>query len=153
MQAIKTLFLLTLVTVIAAGCASARSGKVYSRGQVQEKQTVQLGTVIAVDQVLIEGTKTPVGAGAGTVVGGVVGRGSGNSSGDRVRGVLGAVLGGIAGAAAEEGLTRKQGLEITIELDDGKTISVVQEADQQILIKDRVRILTGGDGTTRVVPL
>ncbi|MBL4852510.1 MAG: hypothetical protein JKY90_09610 [Gammaproteobacteria bacterium] len=135
---------------MASACASSKSGKVYSRGETQHVQTVEVGTVIAVENVLIEGTKTPIGAAAGTVVGGVIGAGSADSSGDRVRGVIGAVVGGVVGAAAEEGFTRRKGQEITIELDNGEVISIVQEADQKIAINDTVRILTQPNGTKRV---
>lgn len=139
-----------VLVVITSACASSKSGKVYSRDETQNVQTVEVGTVIAVENVLIEGTKTPIGAAAGTVAGGIIGAGSAGSSGDRVRGVIGAVVGGVVGAAAEEGFTRRKGQEITIELDDGGVISIVQEADQKIAINDTVRILTQPNGTKRV---
>jgi len=145
----KLAMVLVLVVMVTA-CASSKSGKVYSRDETQHVQTVEVGTVIAVDNVLIEGTKTPIGAAAGTVAGGVIGAGSADSSGDRVRGVIGAVVGGVIGAAAEEGFTRRKGQEITIELDEGGVISIVQEADQKIAINDTVRILTQPNGTKRV---
>jgi outer membrane lipoprotein SlyB len=63
--------------------------------------------------------------------------------------VVGAVVGGLAGAAAEEGLTRKDGLEITVKLDNGSMIAVVQEADEQFHPGERVRLVESG-GTTRV---
>ncbi len=147
---LRNIFVTVALTIMATACASSKSGKVYSRGETQHIQTVKVGTVIAVDDVLIEGTKTPIGAAAGTIAGGVIGAGSGDSSGDRVRGVIGAVVGGVVGAAAEEGFTRRKGQEITIELDGGDVISIVQEADQRIAVNDTVRILTQPDGTKRV---
>src|SRR5690606_19653792 len=63
--------------------------------------------------------------------------------------VVGAVVGGLAGAAAEEGLTRKDGLEITVKLDNGNMVAVVQEADEQFHPGERVRLIESG-GTTRV---
>ncbi len=147
---LKGVLLIVALVVLTTACASSKSGKVYSRDETQNVQVVEVGTVIAIEDVLIEGTKTPIGAAAGTVVGGVIGAGSADSSGDRVRGVLGAVIGGVVGAAAEEGFTRRKGQEITIELDDGGVISIVQEADQEIEINDTVRILTQSNGTKRV---
>ncbi|NOX28031.1 MAG: hypothetical protein GXP21_07605 [Gammaproteobacteria bacterium] len=147
---LKGVLLIVALAVLTTACASSKSGKVYSRDETQNVQVVEVGTVIAIEDVLIEGTKTPIGAAAGTVVGGVIGAGSANSSGDRVRGVLGAVIGGVVGAAAEEGFTRRKGQEITIELDGGGVISIVQEADQHIAINDTVRILTQPNGTKRV---
>lgn len=147
---LRSVLLIVALAVLTTACASSKSGKVYSRDETQNVQIVAVGTVIAIENVLIEGTKTPIGAAAGTVAGGVIGAGSRDSSGDRVRGVLGAVIGGVVGAAAEEGLTRRKGHEITIELDDGGVISIVQEADQQIALNDTVRVLTQPNGTKRV---
>lgn len=149
---LRKVLLLLLVAMIAVGCASSRSGKAYSRDEARRVQSVQSGTVLAVQKVVIEGTKTPVGAAAGAVIGGVAGRGAGDTTGDRVRGAAGAVVGGVVGAAAEEGLTRRAGLEITVRLDNGETISVVQEADQKFSVNDRVRVLTQPNGTTRITP-
>jgi len=109
-----------------------------------------VGTVVSVKQVKIEGTKSGLGAVAGGAAGGAVGSTVGSLSGKTVATVLGAVAGGLAGAAAEEEITKKDGLEITVQLDDGETLAVIQEADEQFLEGDRVRILTGPDGTTRV---
>ena len=38
---------------------------------------------------------------------------------ESVHAVIGAVAGGLAGSAAEEGITRTQGVEITVREDDG----------------------------------
>jgi outer membrane lipoprotein SlyB len=108
-----------------------------------------MGVVESVRQVRIEGTKTPIGSGAGAVVGGVAGSNVGGGSGRAVGAILGAVGGGLAGAAVEEGVTRRAGLEITVRLDSGRIIAVTQEADEAFAIGERVRVLTGG-GVTRV---
>ncbi len=142
--------LIAIMCFIAAGCASSRSGAVYSRDQVRKAQTVQMGTVEMVRQVKIEGTKSVVGPLAGAAAGGVVGSTIGHGSGRTVATVLGALAGGAAGAAVEEAVTKKDGLEITVKLDSGETIAVVQEADIPFAVGDRVRILTASDGTTRV---
>lgn len=140
----------TVVAVYITGCASSRSSEVYSRDQARQAHTVEAGTVESVKEVMIEGTKTPVGAAAGGVAGGVLGSTIGRGSGRALATVGGALLGAAGGAAAEEGLTRKQGLEIVVKKDGGETIVVVQEADVPIYPGDRVRILRGPDGTTRV---
>jgi outer membrane lipoprotein SlyB len=56
----------------------------------------------------------------------------------------------MAGAAAEEGLTRQKGYEITIKLDSGRVIAIVQAADEEFEVGDRVRVIEGGAGATRV---
>lgn len=147
-----TVIILTVFPAVltAAGCASSRSGQVYSRDHARQVQTVENGTVESVKNVLIEGTKTPVGAAAGGVAGGVIGSTVGGGSGRTVATVVGALAGAAAGAAAEEGITQRNGLEIVVQKDSGQTIVIVQEADVEIYPGDRVRIITAADGTTRV---
>ena len=130
-------------------CASSHSGGAYTRGPTRQVQTVKMGTVESVRLVKIEGTGSPVGTGAGAVIGGVAGNSMGGGRGRAITTVLGAVVGGVAGAAAEEGITRKDGFEITVQLDKGDMIAIVQEADEEFQPGDRVRVLEGG-GVTRV---
>jgi len=147
---LTALLFFAIAALYLTGCVSSRSSEVYSRDQARQAHTVEAGTVESVKEVLIEGTQTPVGAAAGGVAGGVLGSTIGSGSGRTLATVGGALLGAAGGAAAEEGLTRKQGLEIVVKKDGGETIVVVQEADVPIYPGDRVRILRGPDGTTRV---
>lgn len=137
------------LAVFLAACASSNSGGAYSRSQTRQVQTVKMGVVESVRQVKIEGTDSGVGIATGAVVGGVAGNTLGGGRGRVITTVAGAVVGGIAGAAAEEGLTKKDGLEITVKLDRGGLIAVVQEADELFHPGERVRVLEGG-GVTRV---
>jgi outer membrane lipoprotein SlyB len=149
MKSLVTLSLVLASTILVIGCASGTGGKDYSREQTRIVQDVQMGIVDSVREVNIEGTKTPIGAGAGAVVGGVAGSTVGGGKGSIVGAAVGAVLGGLGGAAAEEGITRQKGVEITVKLDSGRMIAIVQAADEAFRPGDRVRILSG-DGTTRV---
>ncbi|MBU1190143.1 MAG: glycine zipper 2TM domain-containing protein [Gammaproteobacteria bacterium] len=149
MKALNLLVIASACVVVLAGCAASQSGSAYSRTQTRQAQDVEMGVVESVREVQIEGTKTPIGAGAGAVVGGVAGSTVGGGKGSTVAAVLGAVGGGLAGAAIEEGVTRKKGLEITVRLDSGKMIAVTQEADEAFAPGERVRILSGG-GVVRV---
>ena len=148
MQVIRWITLFTLALVLGA-CASSNSGSAYKRGETRQVQTVKMGVVESVRQVRLEGTKTPIGGGAGAVVGGVAGSSVGGGRGQIITSVLGAVVGGLAGAAAEEGLTRKDGVEITVKLDSGNMIAVAQEAEEVFAPGDRVRIVESG-GVARV---
>jgi outer membrane lipoprotein SlyB len=141
--------LLAAGTLLLAGCPAGLGSKDYSRGQARTVQEVQMGVVESVREVNIEGTKTPVGAGAGAVVGGVAGSSVGGGKGSVVGAALGAVLGGLGGAAAEEAVTRQKGVEITVKLDSGRMLAITQAADEQFKVGDRVRVLSGS-GTTRV---
>jgi len=145
-------FAVTLIAASAlllAGCPAGLGGKDYSREQARTVQEVQMGIVESVREVSIEGTKTPIGAGAGAVVGGVAGSTVGGGRGSVIGTTVGAVLGGLGGAAAEEAATRQKGVEITVKLDSGRLLAITQAADEEFRVGDRVRVLSGG-GTTRV---
>jgi outer membrane lipoprotein SlyB len=145
------MILLAATLAVLAGCASSNRGDVYSRGEARREQTVRLATVESVRPVTIEGTKTPIGAVAGGAVGGIAGSSMGHGRGSSIVGVLGAVGGGLAGAALEEGATRKQGVEITVRLENGELRAIVQEESDKFVAGQKVRLLTTG-GVTRVSP-
>ncbi|HUE94180.1 hypothetical protein [Pseudomonas sp.] len=149
----KALLLIASFAALAllGGCASSLTGDTYSRAEARAVQTVRMGTIEALRPVQIEGTKTPIGAGAGAVIGGIGGSTVGGGRGSAVMAVIGAVAGGLLGAAAEEGLTRTQGVEITVREDDGSMRAYVQavEPNQIFRVGERVRIMTV-DGTSRV---
>ena len=71
-QIIRVTVVFTMALLMGA-CASSNSGGVYQRGEARQIQTVKTGVVESVRQVKLEGTKTPIGGGAGAVVGGVAG--------------------------------------------------------------------------------
>ena len=143
------LVLVAVLSILVAACASSNSGSVYSREDARKVQTVKTGVVESVRSVKLEGTKTPIGTVAGGVVGGVAGGSIGHGAGSTIAAVIGAVAGGIAGSAIEEGVTRKDALEITVKLDGGSMIAIVQEADEQFKAGDKVRIVENSD-TSRV---
>lgn len=148
---IGTLFAAMAACILIAGCATPRSGDVYSRDEALREQTVRLATVESVRPVTIQGTRSGIGAAAGGVVGGVAGSGVGHGKGSTVAGVLGAVGGGVAGQALEEGATRKPGVEITVRLQNGELRAIVQEETDKFVAGQQVRLLTSG-GVTRVSP-
>lgn len=145
-----TTILLVIVFGVGA-CAQNLGGDTYSRDEARAVQTVRLGTIYSLRPVKIEGTKTPIGAGAGAVVGGVGGSAIGGGRGSIVAAVIGAVAGGLIGSATEEGLMRTQGVEITVREDDGSMRAYVQQVQENEVFRtgERVKILTV-NGTSRV---
>ncbi|CAM3322303.1 hypothetical protein BZK31_18250 [Pseudomonas floridensis] len=141
----------TAMALTLGGCTSNLTGDSYSRDEARTVQTVRMGTVESLRPVKIEGTKTPIGAGAGAVVGGVGGSAIGGGRGSVVAAVIGAVAGGLLGSATEEGLTRTQGVEITVREDDGSMRAYVQQVQENEIFRvgERVRIMTV-NGTSRV---
>lgn len=133
-----------LAAAVLAGCAPSKGGGTYSREETRREQNVRMGVVESVREVQIEGTRTIIGPGAGAVVGGIAGSTVGGGRGSDIAAVLGAVAGGIAGQAIEQGTTRRTGVEITIKLDSGALLAIVQEADEAFKSGERVRILSDG---------
>ena len=148
MAALKLTALL-IAALALAGCASSKSGSAYTRDQAQQEMHVRLGVVESIREVTLEGTKTGTGTIAGAAIGGVAGSNVGGGKGHIIGAILGAVAGGIAGSAIEDGVTKKNALEITVKLDSGQLTAIVQEGDEQFHPGERVRILAGS-GSTRV---
>ena len=149
-QLVTTLLLGAILTL--GGCASSLTGDTYSRDDARAPQIVRMGTVESVRLVKIEGTKTAIGPIAGAAIGGVAGSGVGGGSGRANASIVGALAGGMAGAAAEEGITRTQGVEITVTEDSGQTRAYVQAVQEGVSFAagDRVRVMTV-NGESRVV--
>lgn len=145
----RSWLVLSALSLLLGGCASSLSGDSYSRGEARHETTIRKGVVESVRYVKLEGTKSGVGAVTGGAVGGIAGSAAGHGRGSSIAAVLGAVTGGLIGAAAEEGVTRQQGIEITVQLDDGSLLAVVQAADEEFLPGEKIRLLRTG-GTTRV---
>jgi len=136
-----------------SGCTSSLSGDTYSREEARRVHTVRWGTIVDIRMVTVEGTDTGVGKIGGAAVGGILGSrvDHGHGAWAVLGGVIGAIGGGIAGSAAEEAVTRKEMLEMTIREESGRTIVVVQEeGNDSFQIGDHVRILTSNQGVTRI---
>lgn len=149
---VKSLGIALMATALlgVAGCAAPpRGGADYRGHETRTEQTVRFGVIESIRGVRINATQTGVGTTAGAVLGGVAGSTIGHGRGSVAGAVAGAVVGGIVGAAIEKDANDRPGIEITVMLDGGKYIAVVQEADENFRVGDRVRILSGR-GTTRV---
>lgn len=147
---LKYMIIGTTSVGLMAGCAN-NSAAVYTSGQAQKAQTVQLGTVMAVKDVKIEGKNNQLITIAGTALGGLAGSQVSHGTESAIAAVAGAVIGGLGTQAIQKGMSNA-GYEITVELDNKTVISIVQKADVQITPGMRVRVLSG-DGVDRVLPL
>jgi outer membrane lipoprotein SlyB len=140
--------LLCAVPFLSSGCVSNLGGDDYSRGEARRTMHVRFATVESVRSVSLEGTKSLVGMTAGAVAGGAIGRsiaGRGSTAGI-VGTVAGAVAGSVGGAALEEAATRKRGVEITIQLDSGGYLAVVQaDGGEDFQPGEWVRLVGSGE--------
>ncbi|RTE64743.1 glycine zipper 2TM domain-containing protein [Amphritea opalescens] len=147
-----TIIVFTAAMLMLQGCASSLTGDTYSRSEARKVQNVEYAWVDAVKPVVIEGrSDSPLGAGAGAIVGGIAGSTVGGGKGSSIAAVVGAIAGGIVGQKVEENSTRKQGQEVTLTLESGRTISLVQEVDSEGYFRpgERVRVLRQGS-TARI---
>lgn len=142
-----------VLTVAVSGCTLPSRGDVYSRDETRTAWEVRYGEVVDVDAVTIEGRRSGLGRVGGGFVGHEVGRTVGSGAGSRVAGAVGAVAGAVAGEAVEEGVTREKGLQITVRLDTGRTLAVVQAADQRFSVGEKVKVYSRSDGAARVAKL
>ena len=149
---VLSLALAAVLMTIVSGCASD-SGATFSRNEARTVQSITLGTVVDVRQGKIEGTGSAIGAIAGGILGAAAGNTIGGGSGKTVATAAGGVGGAALGSAAAKKMTEKNGLQITVKLDNGQTIVVVQEADVIFQPNQRVRVLTSNHGASRVQPL
>ena len=146
--------LATLLAAVAAvslaGCAYPPYGGSNSRAyQAGVEQSVRFGVVEAVRVVNLDAPYTGLGGATGAMLGGIAGSTVGKGSGQLAGAVAGAVIGGIIGSNVEADANKGEGLEITVLLDSGRYIAVVQAGGEGFRVGDRVRVLSG-QGTTRV---
>lgn len=125
------------------------NGSTFSRDEARQAQSVNMGRITSIRNVRIEGGTT-----AGTVIGGVAGGalgsniGSGRTS-NTAGAVGGALVGGAVGSHAQQRMQSRNGIEITVRLDSGGSVAVVQEvsANERFNVGDRVRVLSTGSRT------
>jgi outer membrane lipoprotein SlyB len=141
-----TLALFLCCLIVLTGCATqSRSAGVYRAGEASVEQSVRFGTVESIRPVTIQRDSKGVGVVAGGAVGSIAGSSVGDGKTGQVGAVLGAVLGGLAGQAIEERANQVPGVEITVRLESGRLIAIVQEDDQSLRAGDKVRLVgTGG---------
>ena len=138
-------------SAMLAGCASpGLGGGNYTRAQVRGEQSVRLGIVENVRDVVIDSRDTGTGTLAGAAIGGIAGSTVGGGSRANAAGaVVGAVVGGLIGNSVEKNANDRRGVEVTIRLEGGRLIAVTQEKDEEFRVGDRVQVLSG-QGATRV---
>lgn len=146
---VSLLLLALAVGPMLTGCAS-RGGKTYSDGDVRKVQGVDAGTVADVTEVMVEDDPSLIGPIVGGVAGGIVGSMFGAGMGRTLATLGGAAIGAVAGGAGEAAIKRYPANQITIELDSGGYIVVVQGYDDFFVKGDRVRIITTGENSARV---
>jgi len=151
LQSLGGPLLLLAALLSLTGCASSpTSANTVRRSETGRVHTMERGEVIYVREVTIEGEA----GGAGAVAGGAMGFALGSLVGGSGRGVArvgGTVAGAAAGNAIERNVTTRAGVEVTILLESGEVVVVIQAADEIFEVGDSVRVIRRSDGGVRVV--
>ncbi|MFI3272313.1 MAG: glycine zipper 2TM domain-containing protein [Pseudomonadota bacterium] len=150
------LFVVCFLLMNVTACHSRYSGASYSGYQTREAQSVQWGTIEAIDYITIKDQNTGLGAVGGAFAGGTLGSLMGRGHRGHVVGtVIGSLAGAVIGYGVEEAASTSHALEYTVRLESGELIAVVQAPDTTeapFYVGDDVRILISPDGTTRIRP-
>ena len=129
--------------LLLGGCAYHYGPGDYRGYEARGAQEVRFGVVESVREVRLGGPNTGVGAASGAALGMVAGSNVGGGSGQIAGAIAGTVLGGIIGHNVEESANQRPGVEVTVQLDSGRYVAVVQEATESFQAGDRVRVLYG----------
>jgi outer membrane lipoprotein SlyB len=146
-------FLLIVLTFIISSCVNnSLQPDVVSRSDAQKQQYVIFGTIRDVSRVTIEGDRE-VGAAAGAAIGAVVGKNTTDSEPESdIAAVVGSLVGSAIGSGIGSAATKKDGVELLIEIESGSFISIIQEVSNfSYITGQKVRIIKR-NGKSRVIP-
>ena len=141
------------VVALLGGCAAQNyNAQTYSTGL--SAQRVVLGTIVSMRNVALQPDNA--GGPVGTIAGGILGSQLGGDSNSFVLHGLGAlggaVIGGMLGQSAGNRMTGSVGELITVRLENGRMVAVTQQAGQGLQVGQKVQVLYGRNGETRVLP-
>jgi outer membrane lipoprotein SlyB len=146
----------------ASATGGPMSGPTYAGSQPQAAAIGERGRVVSINEVGLRGAGGRSGNGAmlGGLLGGAGGATIGAVTGHTLgSGIVGGLLGAIGGAIVGTifdghhggGAYGGQGIEVTVQRDDGQKVTVAQRDDGDIQLGDRVQIVQGRDGVPKVV--
>ena len=142
---------LLLLAAWMGGCAEMGSPGGTKYGETSGAVTSpseRNGTIARLETIQVDDNyKLGLGTAVGAVAGGLLGAGVG----DTKAAVAGAVLGGAAGTYAESKLARKDAQRITVDMQTGGRVTIVQPVDARLREGMRVRVDGSGENA-RVVP-
>lgn len=98
--------------------------------------TVKKGIVTSVKNVAVMGPKGRAGGTVGSLAGSILG-----SSIPVAGSLIGSMIGGAVGSEADKEFSKKPGLEITLQLDNGEKVTVTQLAETAFKKGDKVNLL------------
>ena len=126
--------------------------EVVRKSDAQKQQYVTIGTIIDVTNVVIEGDRE-AGSAAGAVIGAATGKNVTESEPESdIAAIIGCLVGSAVVAEIGSKLTKKDGVELLIETNGGRIVSIIQEVGKYNYAPDqKVRIIKR-NGKSRVIP-
>lgn len=148
--ALKTIAIIFSATFLLAACAQS-SRNTYDPQDVGRTTETATGSIVSSRIVDISGETSNAGAIGGGVLGGA---GTGLVTGSGWAALIGAVIGAGAGYLTEGAVNAREGIEYLVELDDGRTIMVVQnrERGEPPIARGAPVLVQLGGKYTRVLP-
>ncbi|MEX3072938.1 glycine zipper 2TM domain-containing protein [Vibrio alginolyticus] len=153
---VKAAMMIALTIFTLGGCTSPNPyGDAYGSADTRKVQQVYYGTVVKAEPVTIDASTqaNAIGTVAGAAIGGILGSGVGGGSGSDIAAIGGGLLGGYLGSKTAEETAKRNGVNLTIKLDDGKMIAIVQEANPNMIFQPGQAVQINMYGSeARVVP-
>ncbi len=152
------IFLIAVVEAFAllfVGCSST-GGNRYMTVSSHVSHLVEKGVVVDIHNVMVDGKSGPTGFYGGAIEGAVVGGAAGadiskSSRGAAIGIAAGTVVGAAVGPKIQKAMSARSAQELTIELEEGKIIVVVQERrEPDFNIGEKVRVYSNAQGSARV---
>lgn len=154
MKKVALVVAIALSTMTLAGCAQNPYGNAYNVNDARQVQVVHYGTILRTQAVTINGNGNGIGTLAGGAIGGILGSTVGGGKGAEIASIGGALLGGFLGNGAGNEISKRNGVNLTIKMDSGETVSIVQQVNPKVLFRVGERVQVNMmDGTARVTPV
>jgi len=136
---------LTAIALLTAGLLGAGCAANSPARKAGEELDVRMGVVEEVRRVPLPASGGYIGTLGGAAAGGIAGGTMGSGRGSQAASVAGAVAGAVAGRALENAVSAREGLEISVRLDSGTLIAVLQPLGETFKAGERVRVLSGAN--------
>lgn len=148
-SSLSAVMALALTGLVTAGCVAY--GGPYSGPGYAAPAHSEAGTIVSARHVMVRSDGSG-GAVVGAVIGGTAGAALGGDTGGSIAGgIAGALIGGLLGSEMEKSASEHEAIEYVIELDSGRTVTVLQDPSQYFPRGSRVRVIFGDH--VRLVPL
>lgn len=142
--------------LLLSNCAKNISSSEYAEDDVGSVKHTYKGVIISARPVKVKAgdslEESKSGLLGGGLAGGLLGSQMGQGRGQVVGLVLGAAAGAVGGSLLEKGLKSQDGMEYTVEVTDGRILTLVQGTDNPLSVGQRVLVMIGSKGRSRIIP-